>query len=91
MPGPADLGQRATPAGHSSPPSPGPWATSESQRRSLASQRCNDLGFEAASHRDVEMFLGSGASGSSAATDEAVRRYGQLDARRTAAALHLTC
>ncbi|MGN6170045.1 MAG: MTH938/NDUFAF3 family protein [Solirubrobacteraceae bacterium] len=24
-------------------------------------------------------------------TDEAVRRYGQLDERRTAAALHLTC
>jgi hypothetical protein len=24
-------------------------------------------------------------------TDEAVRRYGELDARRTAAALHLTC
>jgi hypothetical protein len=34
---------------------------------------------------------GSGASRSSAATDEAVRRYGQLDARHTAAALHLTC
>jgi hypothetical protein len=57
MPGPADLGQCATLPG-SSPPSPGPWATSESQRRSVASQRCNDLGFEAASHRDVEMFLG---------------------------------
>ena len=25
------------------------------------------------------------------ATDEAVRRYGELDERRTAAALHLTC
>jgi hypothetical protein len=24
-------------------------------------------------------------------TDEAVRRYGELDPRRTAAALHLTC
>jgi hypothetical protein len=27
----------------------------------------------------------------SLATDEAVRRYGELDPRRTAAALHLTC
>jgi hypothetical protein len=39
----------------------------------------------------VEQFRQRGVEVEALRTDEAVRRYGELDPRRTAAALHLTC
>jgi hypothetical protein len=39
----------------------------------------------------VEQLRQRGVEVETLPTDEAVRRYGELDPRRTAAALHLTC
>ena len=39
----------------------------------------------------VEQLRQRGVEVEALPTDEAVRRYGELDPRRTAAALHLTC
>ena len=39
----------------------------------------------------IEQLLERGVEVEALKTDEAVRRYGELDPRRTAAALHLTC
>jgi hypothetical protein len=39
----------------------------------------------------LERLRGRGVEVEALKTDEAVRRYGELDSRRTAAALHLTC
>lgn len=39
----------------------------------------------------LEQLRDRGVEVEALATDEAVRRYGELDPRRTAAALHLTC
>jgi hypothetical protein len=39
----------------------------------------------------VERLLQRGVEVEALPTGEAVRRYGELDPRRTAAALHLTC
>jgi hypothetical protein len=41
--------------------------------------------------KTIEQLRNRGIEVEALATDEAVRRYGELDPRRTAAALHLTC
>jgi hypothetical protein len=41
--------------------------------------------------RTLELLRGRGIEVEALPTDEAVRRYGELDPGRTAAALHLTC
>jgi hypothetical protein len=52
------------------------------------------MGAHGQMHHDPELFerlRERGVEVEALPTDEAVRRYGELDPRRTAAALHLTC